>query len=197
MSDDPLARLTKLFARLPGIGEKSGARLAYYVWRSSDRYARELAEALVAVKDEVRACQACGAPDVVDPCAICADEDRDRATVMVVEGPQDLTTIEKTGVYRGLYHVLGGTLSPVAGRGPDKLNLASLFARIDEAGVKEIILATNPSVEGDATASYLEQELAGRSVELSVSRLARGMPIGSEIKYLDPASLGHAVKDRK
>jgi recombination protein RecR len=197
MKDDPIAALSRLLARLPGIGAKSGARLAYHIWRGPDRYAQDLAKAVAAVKETVKACPRCGAPDVESPCRTCQDPERDRSTVMVVEGPQDLEALEQTGVYRGLYHVLYGTISPMAGKGPDDLNLGPLFSRARETEIKEIILATNPSVEGDATAAWIEQELAELRPDLPVSRLARGIPTGSEIKYLDPESLHHAVTGRK
>ena len=197
MKDDPLSTLGRLLSRLPGIGPKSGLRLAHYLWRAPDRYAIELAAAIAAVKDQVKPCPVCGAPDVVSPCAICADEARDRSVIMVVEEAQDLAALEKTGVFTGRYHVLGGTLSPLAGRGPDALNIASLLERARAPELKEIILATNPSAEGDATAAYLEQELAVLRADLPVSRLARGLPTGAQLKYLDPESIQHAVRGRK
>jgi recombination protein RecR len=196
--DDPIDRLIKLLARLPGIGEKSGTRLAYFIWRSQGRYAEELARAVREVKEKVKSCSVCGKPSTGDTCEICSDNDRDHGLIMVVEEPQDLDAIESAGVYRGLYHVLGGTLSPIAGTTPDNLNVDLLMSRIGKGGVREVILATNPSAEGDATAAFLEEALAG-SVEgaLVVNRLARGIPVGSRIRYLDPVSLEHAVKARR
>lgn len=208
---EPIQRLARLLARLPGIGEKSGARLAYYIWLRDESYARDLAGAIVDVKELVHACKFCGRPDEQNPCSICSDPDRDRSRIMVMEGPQDLETLERAGVYKGLYHVLGGTLSPLAGKGPDSLNLESLYRRLREGAARpaggpedgtetarpaEVILATNPSAEGDATAAFLERELAGMFPDLEVTRLARGIPTGSEIKYLDPGSIGHAIQGR-
>ena len=198
MKDDPIDKLIKLLARLPGIGEKSGARLAYFIWRSQGRYAEELAQAVREVREKVKACSACGKPATEDTCEICSDKERDHGLIMVVEEPQDLEAIESAGIYQGLYHVLGGTLSPIAGTTPENLNVDLLMSRIGKGGVREVILATNPSAEGDATAAFIEQALAG-AVEggLMVNRLARGIPIGSRIRYLDPVSLEHAVKARR
>jgi len=197
MRDDPIERLVKLLARLPGIGEKTGARLAYFLWRSPGRYAEELAQAVLEVKERVKPCPLCGKPSTVQPCEICADAERDRGVVMVVEEPQDLEALERTGAFHGVYHVLGGALSPLAGRGVDDLNIRGLMDRVQEGGAREVILATNPSAEGDATAGFLEETLAQGNQELVISRLARGIPTGSQIKYLDPLSLEHAVKERR
>ncbi|HUT52514.1 MAG TPA: recombination mediator RecR [bacterium] len=197
MRDDPVEKLARLLARLPGIGEKSGARLAHYIWRAPGRYADELALAVREVRERVQACPVCGKPSVAAPCEICSDPDRDHGVIMVVEEPQDLAAIEKTGAFTGTYHVLMGTLSPLAGRGPDDLNIASLIERARDEKVREIILATNPSAEGDATAAFIEESLAAIGRDLNVSRLARGIPTGSQIKYLDPLSLEQAIKDRR
>lgn len=194
---DPIKNLTKLLARLPGLGEKSGARLAYFLWRSSGQYAEELARAIVAVKEQVKPCPQCQNPTTQASCNICSDPDRDQGVILVVEEPQDLSAIEKTGAYQGLYHVLGGRLSPLAGRGPESTNAKLLFERVKKGGVSEIVLALNPSAEGDATAAWLEEEISGMEVDLRISRLARGMPVNSEIKYLDPVSLEHSLKGRK
>lgn len=197
MSADPLEKLARLLARLPGIGEKTGSRLAHFIWRSQGRYAEDLARAVIEARERVKACPVCGNPDVSAPCVICADSDRDHGAIMVVEEPQDLQAIEKTGAYNGVYHVLGGTLSPAAGRGPDDLNMETLFRRAAEDRVSEVILATNPSAEGDATAAFIEEAMARLDREVTVSRLARGLPIGSRIKYMDPLSLEHAVRKRQ
>lgn len=190
--------LKKLLARLPGLGEKSGARLAYYIWSANGKYSEDLAKAILEVRERVKPCPVCGNPSTESPCPICADEDRDHSTVMVVEGPQDLAAIEAIGSFKGVYHVLGGTLSPLAGRTPDDLNIQGLMERAGRPETTEVVLATNPSSEGDATAGYLEEELAalGRA-DLKVTRLARGMTMGSEIKYLDPMSLEEALKGRR
>ena len=196
MSKDPVAALTRLLARLPGIGEKTGARLAYFLWRSPGRYAEELAQAILEMREMVTACSVCGQPTSDDPCAICADKDRDHSLVMVVEEPQDLLAIEKSGAYQGVYHLLGGAISPLAGVGPESLNVSSLIKRVGK-GVTEVILATNPSAEGDATAAFLEEEIHRLGGKTKVSRLARGIPAGSRIRYMDPISLEQAVVSRK
>ena len=197
MRDDPLGNLVKLLARLPGIGEKSGTRLAHYILNSPERYADELARSITEVKERIKKCSVCGYPSVNDPCFICDDEDRDRQTVLVVELPQDLEAIEKTGAYKGLYHVLGGTISPLAGRGPEDLLISVLINRIENKDVREVILGTNPSVEGDATASYLENLITGSGADVTITRPARGIPMGSEIKYLDAQSLTQALQCRR
>jgi recombination protein RecR len=197
VKDDPIDKLAKLLSRLPGIGEKSGARLAHYIWRSSPRYAEDLAQAVREVKEKISACPVCGKPSVIAPCEICSDPERDKNVIMVVEEPQDLDAIVKTRVFQGVFHVLGGALSPLAGRGPDDVNMERLIERAGSPGVREIILATNPSAEGDATASYIEEAVSALGKDVSVSRLARGLPTGSQIKYIDPLSLEHAIKDRK
>jgi len=197
VKDDPIAALIRLLAKLPGIGEKSGARLAYHIWRAPQTYGAELAGAIEEVKQRVRPCEICGAPDVQNPCAVCADDGRDHTVIMVVEEPGDLNAVESAGVFKGTYHLLGGTLSPLAGKGPEDINLASLIERAGDEAVREVIIATNPSVEGDATAAHIEQQLSGIRDDLAVTRLGRGMPIGSEIKYLDGQSIGHAIDGRR
>jgi recombination protein RecR len=193
--NDELDNLKKLLARLPGLGEKSGARLAYHLWRAPGQYSEELARAILAVREKIGACPVCGNPTSEDKCVICKNPERDQKTIMVVESPQDLAAIESTRSYTGLYHVLHGTLSPLAGKGPGDINLESLARRA--AGAAEVILATNPSAEGDATASYIEERLAAEAPDVKLSRLARGMTVGSEIKYLDPLSIQHALKGRQ
>lgn len=189
--------LIRLLARLPGVGKKSGSRLAYHILDAPAKYAEDLAAAIITVRNEIKPCPVCCNPSPSSPCRICDDPDRDRATVMVVESPPDLDAVEQTGKFRGLYHVLGGTLSPLAGIGPEKLRVSELLARVRTGEVKEIILATNPSAEGDATAAHLEEVLHQTAPELSVTRLARGVPVGSELKYLDPLSLELAVSGRR
>lgn len=197
MSRDPLEDLVRLLARLPGVGKKSGARLAYFILDAPPKYAADLAQAIVTVRDEIKPCPVCQNPSPQSPCRICDGRDRDRGLIMVVESPQDLDAVEKTGKFRGLYHVLGGVLSPLAGIGPDKLKVAELLGRARQEEVREIILATNPCAEGDATAAYLESALRQDGPHLTVSHLARGVPMGSELKYLDPRSLELAVTGRR
>jgi len=191
-----LETLKKLLARLPGMGDKSGARLAYFLWRAPAGYSEDLARAILEVREKVRACPDCGNPSSLSPCEVCADTSRDRTIIMVVEEPQDMAAVEAAGSYKGLYHVLGATLSPLAGRGPEDLNMERLLERVAGDMVKEVIVATNTTAEGDATAAWLAERLAEARPDLRVSRLARGMTVSSEIKYLDPLSIEHALKGR-
>ncbi len=197
MNDSPVSDLIKLLARLPGIGRKSGARLAYFMVESKGSFPEDLAKTILAVRENVKPCPVCGTPSTSSPCHFCEDEDRDREVVMIVETPEDQDAVEKTGKYNGLYHVLGGTLSPLAGKGPESLRIEELKKRMEGDTIKEIIIATNPSSEGDATAAYLEEIIADREGPLSTTRLARGVPAGSDIKYADALSLELAIKERK
>lgn len=190
---DPLRRLIAELGRLPGIGPKTAARLAHYLIRVPEEDARELAGAIVEVKEKLFPCTTCGAITEVDPCHFCSDPDRDGKRLCVVEEPFNIQPIERTGEYHGLYHVLGGTLSPQRGVGPDQLGFERLFDRLD--GVEEIILATNPSVEGEATALYLARVLKPRGI--TVSRLAFGMPVGGDIEYTDEVTLARSLAGRR
>lgn len=190
---DPLRRLIAELGRLPGIGPKTAARLAHYLIRVPDDDARSLAGAIVEVKEKLFPCTTCGAITEIDPCRFCSDPDRDGKRLCVVEEPFNIQPIERTGEYRGLYHVLGGTLSPQRGVGPDQLGFERLFDRLD--GVEEIILATNPSVEGEATALYLARVLKPRGI--TVSRLAFGMPVGGDIEYTDEVTLARSLAGRR
>jgi recombination protein RecR len=189
--DDPLSRLVGELARLPGIGPKTAARLAHHLLKVPD--AEALAEAIVEVKRRLFHCSRCNSITAVDPCAYCTDERRDRARICVVEEPFNLEPIERTGEYHGLYHVLLGALSPHRGIGPDRLAIPGLLERL--AGVEEVLLATNPNVEGEATALYLARLLKARGVR--VTRLAFGMPIGGDIEYTDEATLGRSIAGRR
>jgi len=190
---DPLRRLTTELARLPGIGPKSATRLAHHLLRVPKREAEELARAIVEVKERLFHCSVCNAITDVEPCALCADPGRDRTKICVVEEPFNIQPLERTGEYRGLYHVLLGALSPQRGVGPDELAIDGLLARLD--GVAEVVLATNPNVEGEATALYLARLLAGRG--LAVTRLAFGMPVGGDIEYTDEVTLGRSLAGRR
>ena len=190
---DPLRRLIAELGRLPGIGPKTAARLAHYLIRVPEEDARELAGAIVEVKEKLFPCTTCGAITEIDPCRFCSDPDRDGKRLCVVEEPFNIQPIERTGEYHGLYHVLGGTLSPQRGVGPDQLGFERLFDRLD--GVEEIILATNPSVEGEATALYLARVLKPRGI--TVSRLAFGMPVGGDIEYTDEVTLARSLAGRR
>lgn len=192
-STDPLARLVGELSRLPGIGAKTATRLAHHVLRVSRAEAEALAEALLEVKDRLFHCRICNAITAVDPCRICSDTERDHTLLCVVEEPFNIAPIERTGEYRGLYHVLLGALSPQRGVGPDHLSIDSLMDRLD--GVREVILATNPNVEGEATALYLARLLKRR--DLQVTRLAFGMPVGGDIEYTDEVTLGRSFAGRR
>lgn len=190
---DPLQRLIGELARLPGIGPKTAARLAHHLLKVPASQARELAAAIVEVKEKLFHCSRCHAITAREPCDICADPRRDRARICVVEEPYNIAPIERTGEFHGLYHVLLGALAPQRGVGPDELAIASLLTRLD--GVEEVVLATNPSVEGEATALYLARLLKGRVPHLT--RLAFGLPVGGDIEYADEVTLGRSLAGRR
>jgi recombination protein RecR len=184
------------FARLPGIGRKTALRLTYYLLKRPAEDARRLARALSAVADRVRACSACGNLTEADPCAICTSPRRDRSMVCVVEEASDIGAIERTGTFAGLYHVLGGRLSPLEGVGPDELRIGPLIARLENSpDLGEVIIATNPSVEGEATALYLQKLI--RPLGRRVTRLARGMPVGGDLEYTDGVTIAEALAGRR
>ena len=182
-------------ARLPGIGRKTAQRLAFHlVQQPGDRLTR-LAQALVTVAERVRPCTECGNLAEGERCELCLDPRRDAGLICVVEEPSAVTILERSGEYRGKYHVLGGRLDPLGGVGPESLRLDSLVARVDAGGVREIILATNPSMEGEVTATYVQQLLGGKGVK--VTRLARGLPVGGDLEYVDGVTLAHALSARQ
>jgi recombination protein RecR len=184
------------FARLPGIGRKTALRLTYYLLKRPAEDTRRLARALGAVADRVRACSTCGNLTEADPCGICTSPRRDRRLLCVVEEASDIGAIERTGTFAGFYHVLGGRLSPLEGVGPDELNIASLIARLEQGSeVSEVIIATNPSVEGEATALYLQKLI--RPLGRRVTRLARGMPVGGDLEYTDGVTIAEALAGRR
>jgi len=184
------------FARLPGIGRKTALRLTYYLLQRPAEDTRRLARALGAVADRVRACSICGNLTEADPCGICTSPRRDRGLVCVVEDASDIGAIERTGTFQGLYHVLGGRLSPLEGLGPDELRIAPLIARLETGPeVAEVIIATNPSVEGEATALYLQKLI--RPLGRRVTRLARGMPVGGDLEYTDGVTIAEALAGRR
>jgi recombination protein RecR len=190
-----LDELVTEFARLPGIGRKTAQRLAHHlVQQPGDRLAR-LAGALVAVAERVRPCAECGNLAEADRCEVCLDPRRDSSIICVVEEPSGVTILERAGEYRGRYHVLGGRIDPLSGVGPEALRLDRLVARVDGGGVAEVILATNPSMEGEVTATYVQQLLAGKGVK--VTRLARGLPMGGDLEYVDGITLAHALSARQ
>lgn len=190
---DPLRRLVTELARLPGVGPRTAARLAHHLLKVPAAQARELAESILEVKEKLFHCSVCNAITAVDPCPICTDPGRDRTRICVVEEPFNIQPLERTGEYRGLYHVLLGVLSPQRGVGPDELAIDALLARLE--GVVEVIVATNPNVEGEATALYLARLLGHRGV--AVTRLAFGMPVGGDIEYTDEVTLGRSLAGRR
>ena len=197
MVADPLALLIQRLAQLPGVGEKTAARLAFFILRAPDEYAADLARALLEVKQRLRHCSVCFNLTEADPCAICADTRREPGMICVVAQPQDLLAIERTGGFRGRYHVLHGVLSPLDGVGPDQLYIKPLIARMGGGGedaVEEVILATSPNVEGDATAMYLARLL--KPLGVKVTRIASGVPIGGDLEFADGVTLGRALEGR-
>jgi recombination protein RecR len=180
-------------AKMPGIGPKTAQRLAFYILKIPAQEALSLAAAIQDVKEKVRYCSTCFNLTEEDPCAICRDATRDSATICVVEEANDLLALEKTNEYRGIYHVLGGALSPLDGIGPDDLHIDELLDRLPQ-GIEEVILATNPNVEGEATALYLRKLL--KPFNISVTRVARGLPVGGDLEYADQATLTRALEDR-
>jgi len=194
-AEDPIRRLVHEFSRLPGIGEKTATRLTYHVLRSRDELARDLAAALVEVADHVQLCSTCCNLTGSDPCPICADPRRDAGLICVVEQPQDVLAIEASGEFPGTFHVLQGTLSPLDGVGPDELHIAELLARVRDGELREVILATNPTVEGEATALYLAKLL--KPLDLTISRLAQGISVGSELEYTDGGTIARALQNRQ
>jgi len=193
----PVERLVQAFSRLPGIGPKTASRLTYYLLRAPAEESRELARALEDLRSGTAFCSRCfnitaaGA----DPCGICADPERAGGPLCVVEDPLDVLALERTGEFRGRYHVLHGAISPVEGIGPEDLRLAELVARLESEPVDELILATNPTLEGEATAMYLKQLLQGRPVR--ITRLARGLPSGGDLEYADARTLAQALEGRR
>ncbi len=190
---DPLVRLVGELARLPSIGPKTATRLAHHLLKVSYKEAESLAGAILDVKNKLFHCSLCNAITAIEPCSICTDSGRDRAQICVVEEPFNIAPLERTGEFRGLYHVLLGALSPHRGIGPDRLAIAGLLDRL--VGVEEVIVATNPNVDGEATALYLARLLKTRGVH--VTRLAFGMPIGGDIEYTDQVTLGRSLAGRR
>jgi len=189
----PLARLVQELLRFPGIGPKTAQRLAYFIIR--DPEASSLAEAILEAKERIIFCSQCQNLTDVDPCPLCADPRRDRSLICVVEDPLDVLAIERSGRYRGLYHVLHGVLSPMDGIGPEDLKMEQLLARLRGGSVKEVIIATNPSLEGEATAMYLARLL--RPLGIRITRPARGLPMGADIQYADEVTLARAIEGRQ
>ncbi|MCA9962053.1 MAG: recombination protein RecR [Ardenticatenaceae bacterium] len=191
----PVQRLIDEFARLPGIGPKSASRLTFYLLRGTDNLALDLANALQELKENTRFCSVCFNITEEDPCLICSDEARDASLLCVVEEPLDVVAIERSRAFNGRYHVLHGAISPVEGIGPEDLKIGELVQRVQQGTFKEIILATNPTLEGESTALYLQRRLMNMPVKLT--RLARGLPVGGDLEYTDEITLGRAVEGRQ
>lgn len=187
--------LTGELARLPGIGRKTALRLTYHLLKAPPDDSHRLARAIVAVCERVRGCDRCGNLTEQSPCAICSSPRRDTAVMCVVEEASDIGAIERTGEFRGLYHVLGGRLSPLDGIGPSELNIPSLLERLQGSAVREVVVATNPSVEGEATALYLRKLIAPLGIR--VTRIARGLPVGGDLEYADGVTIAEALNGRR
>jgi recombination protein RecR len=193
--EGPIQDLIDELNRLPGIGPKSAQRLAFYIVKSQSQDARRLADAILQAKDRVRFCRECFGVAEGELCRLCADPTRDTAVVCVVEEPKDVSAVEKAGVVRGRYHVLGGAISPMQGIGPDDLRVQELLDRVSRNGVGEVILATNPNLEGNATAMYVAGLL--KPLGVRVTRLASGLPVGGDLEYADEVTLGQALEGRR
>jgi recombination protein RecR len=190
-----MERLVAALKHLPGIGEKSATRLAYFLLGTSDSLLRELSDAIARLKTDTAVCEVCFNLGDRSPCPICSDPRRDTSMICVVEEPADLASVEQSGAFRGLYHVLGGTLSPIDGMGPEALRIEELVARVAAGGVQEVILATNPNAEGDATAHYIADQL--EKTEARLSRIAYGMPLGGDLEYADHVTVGRSLENRR
>lgn len=195
MYTESMTRLMEELGKLPGIGAKTAERLAYHILRLPEAEALRLADAIRDLKKKTRHCSMCYNITEVDPCPICADPARDKALICVVEQPKDLIALERTGAYKGVYHVLHGRIAPLEGIEPEQLTISALVERIKKGGVREVVLATNPTLEGDATALFIQRELAALPVK--VTRIARGLPTGSSIEYANTAMLSDALMGRQ
>jgi len=189
-----LERLIGNLARLPGLGKKSASRIAYFLLRADETLARTLGEDLAQLRRTIRNCSVCGTYTDLDPCGMCTDPQRDPSSICVVEEPRDVLTIESIHEHRGLYHVLMGAISPIDGIGPENLRISSLLERVHKGGVREVILATNPTVEGETTALYLLKAL--KDVDVKVSRIAFGLPVGGDLEFADKQTLARSFKGR-
>jgi len=192
---DSVDKLIRELNRLPGIGPKSAQRIAYYLLRASEEQNRQLADAIMAVKQKTRLCSACFNVTETDPCLICNNDQRDRSKICIVEQPQDVLALEHTRAYKGIYHVLHGAISPTEGVGADDIRISELLNRLRNGSVTEVILATNTNLEGEQTALYLSQVIAPLSIR--VTRLARGLPFGTELEYADDVTLTRALEGRQ
>ena len=193
--DGAIQRLIDAFNKLPGIGPKGAQRIAFHLLSADEQEAADLADAITEVKAKVRFCDVCGNVCEASPCPVCADPRRDHTVICVVEEPKDVMSIERTREYRGLYHVLGGVISPMDKIGPEQLHIRELLARLGTEDIQEVIIATNPNIEGDTTASYLARTI--KPLGVAVSRLASGLPVGGDLEYADELTLGRAIEARR
>lgn len=192
---EPIAKLIESFMKLPGIGQKTAARLAFFCLDMKEEEVVHFANALISTKRDLRYCSNCGNITETDPCLICSNEDRDRSVVLVVENPRDIMSMEKIREYHGLYHVLHGVLSPMEGTGPEDLNIPRLITRLQDEEIQEVIIATNATAEGESTAMYLSRLI--KPAGIKVSRLAYGLAVGSDIEYADEMTLFRAIDGRR
>jgi len=192
---EPISRLIEELNKLPGIGPKSAKRMAYHLLRSPDEEAKALAEAILTLKEKIKLCSVCFDNTDCDPCRVCQDKERDHSKICVVEKPSDILPLEQTGKYNGVYHVLHGTISPTEGVGPEELKIKELLARLKDGSVTEVIVATNPNVESETMAMYLQRIIT--PLGFRVTRLARGLPFGAELEYADDLTLGQALENRR
>jgi len=192
---EPVSRLIDEFSRLPGVGPKTASRLTFFLLRAPEEQPLALADAIRQLRERIVLCSTCYNITVEDPCPICANQARDRSTVCVVEEPLDVLAIERTGEYHGLYHVLHGAISPMEGVGPDELRVRQLMERLKLGEIKEVLVATNPNLEGEATAMYLARQIAPLGIR--VTRLARGLPVGGDLEYADAVTLTQALEGRR
>ncbi len=195
MYEGVVQELIDELGRLPGVGPKSAQRIAFYLLQTDDDQAKKLAEVLLEVKERVRFCDICGNVSEEEKCNICRDARRNQTLICVVEESKDVQAIERTREFRGLYHVLGGAISPIEGIGPDQLRIKELLGRLSNPEIKEVIIATDPNMEGEATATYLSRMLS--SLEITVTRLASGLPVGGDLEYADEVTLGRAFAGRR
>ncbi|MSS84536.1 recombination protein RecR [Actinomycetaceae bacterium WB03_NA08] len=195
MYEGAIQDLVDELGRLPGIGPKSAQRLTFHLLAQEEDEVQSLINALQAVKRLVKTCEVCGNVTETEVCSICSDPRRDQGVICVVEAAQDIQALERTRVFRGRYHVLGGAIDPLSGIGPDQLRIRQLYSRLSDSGITEVILATNPTIEGEATATYIARLLA--PLEVTVSRLASGLPVGGDLEYADEVTLGRALEGRR
>lgn len=195
MYEGVVQELIDELGRLPGVGPKSAQRIAFYLLQTDDDLAERLAKVLIEVKERVRFCEICGNVSEQEKCSICRDERRSRTSICVVEESKDVQAIERTREFRGLYHVLGGAISPIEGIGPDQLRIKELMTRLSDPNIQEVIIATDPNLEGEATATYLSRMLS--TLGITVTRLASGLPVGGDLEYADEVTLGRAFSGRR